>query len=127
MTLWHTIGLIWVVMDCYGRKPKFADVCCLNPSLGSVVPLFYNRFGIRLGTLLRLLKVRLGIHHVRYLGLLCWCFSRLNDGILSFTDTFASRHLCGKLWIVVWCWASVVSSLLGVVGSMAQKLRHGLV
>ena len=25
MTLWHTIGLIWVVMGCYGRKPKFAD------------------------------------------------------------------------------------------------------
>ena len=27
-TLWHTIGLIWVVMSCYGRlgKPKFADV-----------------------------------------------------------------------------------------------------
>ena len=32
MTLWHTIGLIWVVMGCYGRKPKFADdrrpPCC---------------------------------------------------------------------------------------------------
>ena len=24
-TLWHTIGLIWVVMGCYVRKPKFAD------------------------------------------------------------------------------------------------------
>ena len=27
-TLWHTIGLIWVVMGCYGRKSKFADVWC---------------------------------------------------------------------------------------------------
>ena len=24
--LWHTIGLIWVVMGCYGRKSEFADV-----------------------------------------------------------------------------------------------------
>ena len=24
-TLWHTIGLIWVVMGCYGRKSDFAD------------------------------------------------------------------------------------------------------
>ena len=24
-TLWHSIGLIWVVMGCYVRKPKFAD------------------------------------------------------------------------------------------------------
>ena len=24
-TLWHTIGLIWVVMGCYGRKSEFAD------------------------------------------------------------------------------------------------------
>ena len=23
--LWLTIGLIWVVMGCYGRKSKFAD------------------------------------------------------------------------------------------------------
>ena len=25
MALWHTIGLIWVVMGCYGRKSRFAD------------------------------------------------------------------------------------------------------
>ena len=25
-TLWHTIGLIGVVMACYGRKSRFADV-----------------------------------------------------------------------------------------------------
>ena len=25
-TLWHTIGLICVVMGCYGQKSKFADV-----------------------------------------------------------------------------------------------------
>ena len=25
-TLWHTIGLIGVVMGCYGRKSEFADV-----------------------------------------------------------------------------------------------------
>ena len=24
--LWHTIGLVWVIMACYGRKSKFADV-----------------------------------------------------------------------------------------------------
>ena len=24
-TLWHTIGLIGVVMACYGRKSRFAD------------------------------------------------------------------------------------------------------
>ena len=25
-TLWHTIGLIEIVMTCYGGKSKFADV-----------------------------------------------------------------------------------------------------
>ena len=25
-TLWHTIGLIGVVMACYGQKSRFADV-----------------------------------------------------------------------------------------------------
>ena len=29
MALWLTIGLIWVVMGCYGRKSKFADACDL--------------------------------------------------------------------------------------------------
>src|ERR1700678_1007711 len=27
--LWHAIGLIEVVMACYGQKSKFADACCL--------------------------------------------------------------------------------------------------
>jgi hypothetical protein len=30
-TLWHTIGLIGVVMGCYGRKSESADEHCNNP------------------------------------------------------------------------------------------------
>ena len=31
--LWLTIGLIWVVMGCYGRKSKFADVGILRDEM----------------------------------------------------------------------------------------------